>query len=118
MRPELENCNCNASRTAVRLGEYDTQGDPDCIQEESGFDCADRAIDYAVEKIIVHPYYNASGRDKHDDIALIRTRKTITYSTFIQPICLPSKKLDAGIEPGQMMTLSGWGLTDKCRFLL
>lgn len=103
------------SRVSVRLGEYDTQGNPDCIQEQDGYDCADEAMDYEVDKVIVHPYYDEASRNKHHDIALIKTIKPIKYSTYVQPICIPASNLSSGIIPGKRLTLAGWGATDKCK---
>lgn len=102
-------------RVSVRLGEYDTQGNPDCIQEQDGFDCAEEAMEFEVEKVIVHPYYDEKSRNKHHDIALIKTKKPVKYSTYIQPICIPASNLSSGIIPGKRMTLAGWGATDKCK---
>ena len=103
-------------RIRVRLGEYDTQGDPDCIQEEDGFDCADKAEEYGIERAIVHPYYNATALSQHHDIALLKTDRPIKYSIYVQPLCIPTAKLSAGVTPGTRMTLAGWGATDRCEW--
>lgn len=102
----------------MRLGEYDTQGDPDCIQEVDGYDCAPAVKEYEIEKTIVHPYYEEMSISQHHDIALIKTRRRIEYSTFIQPLCVPTKFLSAGVVPGKHMTLAGWGATDRCKRLV
>lgn len=102
----------------VRLGEYDTQGNPDCIQEEQGYDCADESQEYDIEKTIVHPYYTEGNPSQHHDIALLKTAVPIIYSTFIAPICIPTRKLRSPIVPGKKMTLAGWGATDRCKRLV
>lgn len=102
----------------MRLGEYDTQGDPDCIQEQDGFDCADDAKEYDIEKTIVHPYYEEMSVSQHHDIALIKTRRSIEYSIYIQPLCIPTDLLSAEVVPGKRMTLAGWGATDRCKRLV
>lgn len=96
------------------MGEYDTQGDPDCIQEFDGYDCADDVREYMVEKVIVHPYYDPSSVSLHHDIALLKLTKLIQYSLYIAPICLPDMG-DSGISHGQKMVIAGWGRTDRCK---
>ena len=105
-------------RVKVRLGEYDTQGNPDCIQERTGYDCADDAVDIDVEKVIVHPYYQGTNLNQHHDIALIKLKQEIKYSIYIAPLCLPTKNLGSGVKPGVRMTLAGWGATDRCKRLV
>lgn len=102
----------------MRLGEFDTQGNPDCIQEQEGYDCADDAREYEVEKVVVHPFYEEASVNQYHDIALIKTKKTITYSIYIAPICLPTPTISAGVVPGKKMTLAGWGATDRCKRLV
>lgn len=43
-------------------------------------------VDYNIEKFIVHPNFNR--RTKDNDIALIRLKTIVTFSTFIRPACL------------------------------
>lgn len=102
-------------RIRVRLGEYDTQGNPDCIQEQGGYDCADDAKEIDVQKILIHPFYQENSTNQHHDIALLRTTEEIKYTNYIQPLCIPTEKLDAGIVPGKRMSLAGWGATDRCK---
>lgn len=99
----------------MRLGEYDTQGNPDCIQEHDGYDCADDAKEFEVDKVIVHPYYEEASLNQYHDIALLKTKAEIEYSLYVQPLCIPSKELKAGIVPGKRMALAGWGATDRCK---
>lgn len=45
--------------------------------------------------IHIHPKYNNSdGLDYDNDIALIRLREPITFSSPIMPICLPAENLE------------------------
>lgn len=102
----------------MRLGEYDTQGNPDCIQENEGYDCADESKEYGVEKTIVHPNYEEGSQSQHHDIALIKTKLPIKYSIYVAPICIPTEKLTADVVIGKRMTLAGWGTTDRCKRLV
>lgn len=69
----------------VRLGEYDTGNNPDC-SKDNATDCAPPFRDYDVEYQVNHPNYESQ---LGDNIALIRTKKTILFEDHIQPICLP-----------------------------
>jgi hypothetical protein len=57
----------------VRLGEFDTDQDPDCERDLlSGKEtCAPDPQDLGIERIILHPRYEA-GSNKFDDIGLVR----------------------------------------------
>lgn len=61
----------------VRLGEYDL-----ISQNET------EAVDSYVAEIKIHKDYD-SATQQHD-IALLRLNRTIKYSNFIRPICLPT----------------------------
>lgn len=64
----------------VRLGEYDTKQNPDCIGND-GTDCASPYRDYAVEYTVYHPDYVVSIEYLYSihDIALVRTKKTVLF---------------------------------------
>lgn len=55
---------------------------------------------------IVHPEFSAVTARK--DIALIRTRKLIVFSTFVKPIWLPIR---SPTKPGTVAIVSGWGVS-------
>uniref|UniRef100_A0A336L8U8 CSON005504 protein n=1 Tax=Culicoides sonorensis TaxID=179676 RepID=A0A336L8U8_CULSO len=97
----------------VRLGEYNTDTEMDCIQEEGGLDCADEPMDIEVEKITIHPEYSQSSWDKHHDIAIIKLKRDAIYSDFIQPICLPKAGMNID-SVGNNLYVAGWGKTDLC----
>lgn len=101
-------------RKYVRLGEYNTDTVLDCIQEEEGLDCADSTLDVEIEKTIIHPDYLETSWDKHHDIAIIKLKEKVTYSDFIQPICMPRKDLDLNMI-GAFLYVAGWGKTDLCK---
>lgn len=59
--------------------------------------------DYDIEQIKVHPNYRFPL--KYDDVALIKTKRTVTFTEFIRPACLyteNSVKQSAGVA-------TGWG---------
>lgn len=72
----------------VRLGEFDTDKNPDCTEDDET-DCAPPFRDYDVEYLVQHPDYVPDIDGDWNDIALIRTKKSIEYEDHIQPICLP-----------------------------
>ncbi|XP_055383392.1 CLIP domain-containing serine protease B8 [Condylostylus longicornis] len=99
----------------IRLGEFNVNSQPDCIEEENYLNCADAAIDVEVDKIFVHPNYNEDSPFKSDDIALIRLKNYVSFTHFIMPICLPkfsNKMLENPFQEGKYFSVSGWGRTD------
>merc|ERR1712243_97920 len=61
---------------------------------------------FMIEKIIMHPGYNA---ELGNDVALIKVRRDIEFSKKVQPVCLAKdKKKD---YTGKMATVTGWGGT-------
>ncbi|XP_055903205.1 serine protease easter-like isoform X2 [Eupeodes corollae] len=99
----------------VRLGEWDTQTDVDCEVDVRGYkDCADPHVDVTIEKVIPHEKYVSSSKSQPYDIALIRLSRSIPYTEFIQPICLPLKDiLKRSTFEGSVMDVSGWGKTEQ-----
>lgn len=75
--------------------------------------CADPVVDVGVEKIIVHPQYDDTSRDKHHDIAIVRLETNVSYSNYIKPICLPIVGFSSGLITGNKLTVAGWGSTNS-----
>lgn len=98
----------------VRLGEYNTETDEDCVQfDNADQECADPVQNYAVEEIILHEKYlpsDASFYQRENDIALIRLSGNAKYSEFVAPICLPSTGF-AGTPSNKKYIIAGWGRT-------
>ncbi|KAG5873546.1 hypothetical protein JTB14_007354 [Gonioctena quinquepunctata] len=92
---------------SVRLGEYDTETDIDC---ESPEDCNDRPVDVEIEEVSVHPGFNRSSFNKNNAIALVKLKKSVNYTGYIQPICLPEPNESAADE--DRVTLAGWNRTN------
>ncbi|XP_076544254.1 phenoloxidase-activating factor 1-like [Osmia lignaria lignaria] len=93
----------------VRLGEYDTRTNPDCIKNGANSEiCADDAITAGIEKQIAHENYRPPSRDQKYDIALLRLDRDIPFTDYIKPICLPPN--DA---IGTKLVVAGWGRTNN-----
>ncbi|XP_037024594.1 chymotrypsin-like protease CTRL-1 [Bradysia coprophila] len=87
--------------SSVRIGEYDTQTDPDC---QSGF-CAPPVVNHAISHVIVHPDY-VSGQ-YHHDIALVVLKTPLNYTVAAQAICLhPDRE---NLVVGKRVVVVGWG---------
>lgn len=65
-------------------------------------------VDAEIEDIIIHPLYQSHLR--YHDIALIKLRQNVEFSTFIRPACLNSdlKDVDSDIP----LVVIGWGVTN------
>jgi hypothetical protein len=66
----------------VRLGEFDTEQDPDCERDFiSGEEtCAPPPQDLGIERIIVHPRYESGSNNKFDDIGLVRLDGDVEFN--------------------------------------
>lgn len=97
----------------VRLGEHDlSNAGPDCEDDH----CADPHIDMAIDKLIVHEDHNNEQRGQWDDIALIRFAQDVTFSAYINPICLPIEdEVRTGNTTGLRVTEVGWSRTVSSR---
>ncbi|XP_017755231.1 PREDICTED: uncharacterized protein LOC108547293 [Eufriesea mexicana] len=94
---------------SVRLGEYDTDTNPDCIQDsESSKICADDPVTYGVEEQIAHENYRPLSRDQKYDIALLRLSRDVTFTNYIKAICLPPTAFLR-----QKLFAAGWGKTEN-----
>jgi hypothetical protein len=94
---------------SVRLGEWDTASDTDCDED----DCSDPVVDVPVEQIITHENYNPNAKSQENDIALLRLSRPVTYTDFIQPICLPGESARNKNFDGIKLEVAGWGKTEN-----
>lgn len=93
----------------VRLGEYDTETNPDCLMDgDEILICADDPITVGVEEQIAHENYRPTSRDQKYDIALLRLSRDVAFTSYVKPICLPP---DGAI--GQKLFAAGWGKTEN-----
>ncbi|XP_014477561.1 PREDICTED: uncharacterized protein LOC106745987 [Dinoponera quadriceps] len=93
---------------SVRLGEYDTDTERDCIKDgEFSVTCADDTVTVGVEEQIAHEDYLPTSRDQRNDIALLRLSRDVTFTTYIKPICLPTNT-----TVSNKLVVAGWGKTE------
>lgn len=94
---------------SVRLGEYDTNTERDCIQDgEDSVICADDPVTIGIEEKIAHENYRPTARDQRYDIALLRLDRDVTFTNYIKPICLPPSS-----AIGKKVFVAGWGKTEN-----
>lgn len=65
-------------------------------------------IAHQTSSIINHPEYDATILD--NDISLIQTLTTITWTAAVQPIGMTVEYVEGGLEA----QVSGWGQTSEC----
>lgn len=97
------------SLKSVRLGEYDTNTDPDCISD--GYNsvvCAPSVVNVDIEKTIVHENYSPTNKHQLNDIALLRLSQDVKFTDYIKPICLPTSDNIAST-----LWVAGWGKTEN-----
>ncbi|XP_022919636.1 phenoloxidase-activating factor 1-like [Onthophagus taurus] len=99
---------------SVRLGEFNTQTAKDCVLTQGFNLCADDPVNVGVSGTIPHPQYDDTSRDRLFDIGLVRLQRSVTYSDYIRPICLPSPNERATV--GNFLTVVGWGRTETGRY--
>lgn len=74
----------------------------------------DRAQEHAADRILLHRGYH-SGAVEHD-IALIKLATDITFTDYVQPVCLWDKGDDRLLIRDQPGTVVGFGATGKSNF--
>lgn len=94
--------------TSVRLGEYNTTSNPDCLDYPKKKICNDKLVNIPIESQTVHEDYDPWSRHKHNDIALLRLAEDAPRSRFIQPACLPHNG-----DLAKRFQVAGWGLTEN-----
>ncbi|KAJ8730648.1 hypothetical protein PYW08_002061 [Mythimna loreyi] len=93
--------------TTVRLGEYDTRSDVDCVDSV----CADRPQEIPVASAYPHSGYSDKNKNRRDDIGIVRLATRAQYTYYVQPICLVDNR--AQLETGDIFYVAGWGKTLK-----
>lgn len=94
-------------RVGVRLGEYDTTKEIDCL----GNNCADPVLYMGVEEKIPHERYNERSKDRENDIGLVRMNGDVGFTDYIKPICLPTTVNSQRSFPNEKLMSAGWGRT-------
>ncbi|XP_046750659.1 CLIP domain-containing serine protease B9-like [Diprion similis] len=86
--------NTSLKQVSFRLGEYDlNKDDPTRI---------------SVEEVIVHEDFSPESPGHWDDIGLLRLSRDVTFTKYIQPVCLPLESRTS--DEGEFYVV-GWGLT-------
>lgn len=67
-------------RYRVRLGEWNTTTDIDCVSVNGKQDCNAQPVDLEIEETILHPDYNSNSVNKHNDIALLRLNQDVVFT--------------------------------------
>lgn len=91
----------------MRLGEFDTTKEIDCIGDQ----CADPVLLMGIEQKIPHERYDERQKNRENDIGLIRLNGEVTYTDYIKPICLPSTVNSPRSFANQQLVSAGWGRT-------
>ena len=118
--------------TEVVLGELDITREYDCVKTEDGCsadgvegykcfsdnNCAEKSVRYKVSSVIKHNSYSKSGarrRGSRNDVAVLVLDRPVDFSTFIQPVCLPSPhkpvrpRSSCSAPLVDVLVLTGWG---------
>lgn len=100
---------------SVRLGEYNTDTDVDCIPQKNGKQqCAPPAVNVAVDDRIAHEKYDPYDQNQYHDVALLRLSRDVRFSDYIRPICLPrSEPLLSKSYTDKNLFVAGWGKTEN-----
>lgn len=68
-------------RVSVRLGEYNTDTEEDCVTNLYGTtECTDQPQDILIDESIVHEQYKPNDVNQYHDIALLRLRREVPYT--------------------------------------
>lgn len=114
------------------MGEYNTETDPDCINNGFGEDCAPPPINIPVAERIAHESYDPNDVNQYHDIALLRLQRTAKFTgescytstnltikycfflDYVRPICLPTSNEELRKSYlGQKLFVAGWGKTEN-----
>ncbi|KAL4715946.1 hypothetical protein ACJJTC_013246 [Scirpophaga incertulas] len=99
----------NWQLSQVRLGEWNTSSEVDCIDS----DCSGPPQDIRIERIIPHEEYDPADTNQLNDIALLRLETNAVFNDFVKPICLPTQSQFKGsLFEGYEMVVAGWGRTE------
>ncbi|XP_013105116.2 serine protease 7 [Stomoxys calcitrans] len=99
---------------SIRIGDHNTQTPVDC----NNHGCIAPFQRLNVERIMVHPEFNSDPSIYNiNDIALVRTDRSIVYSETVAPVCLPDALPSLGpLRSGIKLTVAGWGHNGTAKY--
>lgn len=71
----------------------------------------DDSMIYKIDKVIMHPDWEALDSYDKQDMAIYRTSKPIQFSEHVVPVCLPSSPKDYTGSKGIDHTSNMWKIT-------
>ena len=93
-------------------------GSEECYREDQ---CAPKHVDIGVKEVVSHESSSLCGPDTdyrcfpQFDVALVTMESPVTFSSFIQPVCLPD--IGASIKYS-FLVVTGWGNWESNRGVL
>lgn len=94
-------------QSTERIGEWNLKSEEDCSDPNI---CADKPVDLDVESYVVHEGYDP--KNIHNDVALIKLARSVNFTEFISPVCLPlTEELQNQAIEGNELTIIGWRTT-------
>ena len=70
-------------------------------------------VSKAIDKIIVHPAYRDLLHKHDNDMALLKLSSPVTFTNYIQPVCLASA--NSNFNTGDNNWVVGFGTTSNCK---
>ncbi|XP_023941049.2 CLIP domain-containing serine protease B4 [Bicyclus anynana] len=94
---------------AVSLGDWNIDSPEECY----GGVCPDPPVEIEIESIVKHPAYKAPNYT-FGDIAILKLKRPVTFTDFIQPICLPTTEYIKmqDYTHNSVYWTAGWGVTE------
>ncbi|CAH0728369.1 unnamed protein product, partial [Brenthis ino] len=89
--------------SVIRVGEYDTETNPDCQLHV----CAPPVQDRKIRAIRMHPNFDKP--PFHNDVAIIEMDKPVELNDYVSPICLPHVEQLQSLTLGELLIVAGWG---------
>uniref|UniRef100_A0A8C9TTX5 Vitamin K-dependent protein C n=1 Tax=Scleropages formosus TaxID=113540 RepID=A0A8C9TTX5_SCLFO len=84
-----------------------------CLERSTKVSAECTEVTVSVSEAVIHPDYDTVTVD--NDIALLHLASPVQFSTFIVPVCLPSRRLAEQVlhRNGTMTVVTGWGKEDE-----
>lgn len=96
----------------VILGEYNSDTQLDCIEEDGEKKCAPPVQTIEVAEAIYHKDYDPKSVGFNGDIGLLRLKEKAIFRSNVRPICLPITPY-AKMAQKEWLTIAGWDRLSK-----